>query len=589
MRPRGLPLSGVVGAVRGARLPRTRSYYRRPDPNVTHPTSGGSLARLLTIARWGARIEWRALLHDSVHTTQGRIMIAISVFAVIPAWQILRNGENILMPFVSEGASPAFLIGGVYIGEIALLLGFALLLPIFLVKEFVVAERDSPLRSHPIAIPEEAVVRVTAVILWISAFLWTSFHLFFLPLLLYPGRDGRWVGVILHLLAGQLYFFPAGVAIAAVTRWAILAMGGSHWLRKYYPFGIIPFLTGYSLFLLLPKVLSDRSPEWVEALGTTVASRLSLPQPPVAVWISVMEGSWAGAMAWLLILLALTVWGGGVLWRWRRNAPIELIREAKVPTTKPKPLNFLSGSIRSRWAREFRLFWIKDIQALSRRNPLRAVRTHGILLSSSLTTLWVLARRLEAGEIAQPVADLILTALVVGIAGLLAMRSTLGKLGIEGSAVVLLRPVVSRPRLFGLKLAVAALETARLTAAYTLAITIIVPVLGAQQAPPFHLVLVGIGSGIVFVPLGIIIGFLLPDFRSRGLFLHGASTPSKLLYTSVISIAISCFFLTRWIQDPALTGGHGLAVGSALAAISLVVPTLSLLPLAVREPSWRKT
>jgi hypothetical protein len=250
------------------------------------------------------------------------------------------------------------------------------------------------------------------------------------------------------------------VVRAWLTRRVVRVLGSSRRIRKFYPFGIIPFLIGYSLFLYLPKILADRSPEWVEALGESAAGRLHLLQFPVAVWRSAIEGSWIRTAGWLLILSALTILGGGAVWRWRCHARTELVLDVDAPARRLKPLRFLSGSTRFRWWREFRLFWLKDSHALSRRNPVRTIRTHGILLGLSVTTLWVLARRLDAGQIAEPLVEFFLTALVVTIGGLLAMRSTLGKLGMEGSAVLLLHPVISRRRLLGLKLVTGAIETA---------------------------------------------------------------------------------------------------------------------------------
>jgi hypothetical protein len=252
-----------------------------------------------------------------------------------------------------------------------------------------------------------------------------------------------------------------------------------------------------------------------------------------------------------------------------------------------KPLRFLSGSTRFRWWREFRLFWLKDSHALSRRNPVRTIRTHGILLGLSVTTLWVLARRLDAGQIAEPLVEFFLTALVVTIGGLLAMRSTLGKLGMEGSAVLLLHPVISRRRLLGLKLVAGAIETALLTAAYSLVITILALALGFRQEPRLHLILEGVGWGLALVPVGAALGFLLPDFRDKGLFLLGASTPSKVLFASVNSIPISCYLLARWVQESDLIGVRDVAAGGVLAVGLLVGITLLLLSLTLRNPSWR--
>jgi hypothetical protein len=166
------------------------------------------------------------------------------------------------------------------------------------------------------------------------------------------------------------------------------------------------------------------------------------------------------------------------------------------------------------------------------------------------------------------------------------MRSTLGRLGMEGSALLLLRPVLPRRRLFGLKLAAGALETAFLSGGYSLAIILAAPALGAQKLHPLYLIIEGMGWGIALVPVGAALGFLLPDFRNRGLFLHGASTPSKFLFASVGAIPISCYLVARWLQEAGLFSGFHMAVGGVLAAALLAVMTLLLLVLALRNPSW---
>ena len=335
--------------VRGAAALRTvtrgvlpRSSRRRPDP---------AAARLRVLARWGFLAGRREFAYSTLHTAQGRIALAVSLLALLPIWQIVRNGGNVLDRFAAPEVTEAFRLGGILLGEVGLLLGFLLFFPVTLVKEFIVDRGKSPLLAHPFARPEEAVLRFLTTLLRVSVFLWTSFHIFYLNLLLHGGGGTRWPGLVLHLAAGFLFLLPFAVGMGSATRLLLRAPRIGEHASRYFHAGLLPFLVGYPLFLLLPNLLASRAPGILEFIGAGAGPLLYLFQLPAAIWLATVEAAWGRLLALLALLLAAGWWGARVLWRWRVHAPAELTLEVSAPRPRHAPLPFLgSASLPSRRA-----------------------------------------------------------------------------------------------------------------------------------------------------------------------------------------------------------------------------------------------
>jgi hypothetical protein len=394
--------------------------------------------------------------------------------------------------------------------------------------------------------------------------------------------------VVLHILAGQLYFIFVGVLIAGGTRTLILGSGGARWAREHFPFGIIPFLIGYSLFLFLPNILGDRVPRWVESLGASAGGHLHLMQLPVAVWSATVEGSWARVTGWFLLLMALAAWAGRAVWRWRWRARADLILDADSGPRSMSPLRFGSSTTRPRWFREVRLFWIKDLVAPALRQPLREVRTHGILLTLAITSIGVLTHRAGRGLMDAPTAEVLLSALVLAIAGLLTMRFTLGRIGTEGQSLLLLRPILTPITLFSIKCATGALGSVLQSSAYMILVSGAALTLGMRRDLILYLVLEGTGWGLLLAPFGTALGFLFPDFRRNGLFLRGASHVSMFIFSTGILLPGALYLTGRWLHATGLLGPRALISAGFLAAAVVLGLSLALIPIALHSHARRE-
>lgn len=571
----------ALGTVRGRPLPRTDSPPYA-DVDMKTPPDSSPLARALTIARWRTIVGLRAFAHDSVHTAQGRLVVAMSLFALIPIWQILRNRENTLERYLVDGAHASFTIGGVVLGEAALVLSFLIILPILLIKEFLIDGKRGVLHDHPFSFPEEAVVRAAGVILWLSVFLWTSFHLFFLHLLLHPEGGSRWLRVLVHAVAGQLFFLAVGAVIACATRLLLVRMAGVRWAVKAFPFAIVPFLLGYPLFLLLPSLLGGKAPDRVALLGGTGATPLHLVLTPVLTWLEAVDGGWSSVAGSLFLLMGMAASGGAMLWRWRDQVRADLMLEPDSVPRRMHPLTFLSVTPSPRWRREFRLFWLKDVVAPARRNPLREIRTHGLLLTLGFLAVVGLSTGVKRGDIGEPVVQVGVSSIILCVAALLAMRHTLGRIGTEGRALLCLRPHLSPLRLFAIKLATGVAACVVQFGGYSLLLWTSLAAFGLPAAAPLQISLEGTGSILLFAPFGATMGFILPDLRRDGYFLRGASNSGKVIYLAGVVPSCALYLAGRWMSalDGAPANPHLVLTCAAVAL--LLGLGLSLLPASLR-------
>lgn len=567
--------------VRGSQLPRTDQTSGLDSLMKGHLESA-PLRRAAAIARWRTRSGVRAFVHDSLHTAQGRIVIATLAFALLPVWQILHNRENILEIFMTPEASPEFTVGGILLGEGALLLGFLLILPIILVKEFVVEGGREVLRDHPLALPEEAVVRAAGVILWLSVFLWSSFHLFYLNLLLHPEGEVRWLRILIHAASGILFFLFAGAVIALLTRWVLTRSGNLRWAVRGYPFAILPFIVGYSLFLYLPNLLAGTAPGLVSRIGE-VAPALSIqPILPVAAWNAAVASDWQGATGWVGVLLVMAVAGGVILWRWRTCARADLLLDTNSGPGVPRALAFMGSEGSPRWKREFRVFWIKDIVASARRSPIREVRTHALLVFVILLGLPLLTGIQSQGEHSLWSVDVVLSAMAIGVSTLLTMRYTLGRVGTEGAALLLLRPSISPLRLLAIKIATGVTISLVLSFLYALLIYLFSLALGIPMEDRFLLLMESTGAVLLLAPPGIAIGFILPDTRGDGFILRGASGAGKLVFAAGSAPPTCLYLMGRWLSDLPGWPTETRFVGLVIALFLSFGLTALLIPSALR-------
>jgi hypothetical protein len=147
--------------------------------------------------------------------------------------------------------------------------------------------------------------------------------------------------------------------------------------------------------------------------------------------------------------------------------------------------------------------------------------------------------------------------------------------------------MLSARRLFAIKCSTGALEAVFLTTGYTLILSQFVLAVDSLEVSPVRLVFEGIAWGVTLSPLGAALGFLFPDLRGKGLFLKGASSLSKVVFTSASGISGAFYFLGVWLVATGVAGDGARWVGILLAAVTPIALSSVLIPIALRSHAGR--
>ncbi len=440
-----------------------------------------------------------------------------------PSFASLLGGEGLLAEAAGSGSSRRAVHGALLVSHLSLTLCFAFVVPILLLKEFVLSRRSEPMNAHTWVMPRLFAQKAITVLLIASLFLWGSFYVLASPVLL-AGTDRTALVLAAHLISGQLYFLLLGTLIAAVTR---MVLTGSDLVARaevLHRFAILPFLLLYPLFVVLPLSLLERGSGLPEALHTLGMRSMHLLQAPLAVATHVDQGSLLYASAWSSALLVGTYWSLKAVRRWSAVAPFELpvdlqILEARRPSRAASRL-----PVGPRGLRMVRLFAAKDVLLPYLRSPRRYLRLHVVTLGFGLSGLAGLASAYRGGLVGPAESTGALVFLALSGTTLTAIPHTVTALGREGARLSLLTPFLPPGRLYLLKAAPAALFAAVHGAVYAgllLGAGAILQLPGIQAAP-----LLFVGAAAWAVPAALVgtsVGFLLPDLRARSVVLPGAS------------------------------------------------------------------
>jgi hypothetical protein len=489
---------------------------------------------LLTLARWKWKMGRRALYHEVVHTLAGKLTMVLIIVAV-----------PTLIPVVIHGAAAQILpdsgvLDGMLVAaHLALALAFVAFVPPILAKEFVVRRTQEPLMSHPSVMPLLALNRILVSALLTGVVFLVPFFYVFYGRALINRFESPWIGIPVHLATTSVYLLVLGVAVASVcrswTRRPNIARRGKTVLNV----GAVIFFGTYVLLIGGVTSMVERAPERLEALGEMAQRAFYFGLAPLGAALAVDEGRWLTLLGWIVALGLATRLALRAVTAWTAVAHLELPIDLDAPTSR-RYSSLFDGlrTGRGRWP-AVRPFWRKDVVAPYAREPRNYISEQWFVFSAEVGAVILIAVLRHRGAL-QPVhsAALLVVVLLGVVAGLALLRG-LNCLGLEGSQLGVLRPVLTGGQLFVRKGLANGIYVLTHAVAHALVLFAAAQIAGLSQITLIAMLGYAIGGALIWTFAASALGFLLPDLQRRATFLSGATTMAKFLYVGTCAMSLS--------------------------------------------------
>lgn len=489
---------------------------------------------LLTLARWKWKMSRRAVHHEVVHTLAGKMMFALMIVA-LPT----------LIPLVIHGAAAQILpASGVLDGmlvaaHLALALAFVAFVPPILAKEFVVRRTPEPLMSHPSVMPLLALDRILVSALLTGVVFLVPFFYVFYGRALISRLESPWIGIPVHLATTSVYLLVLGIAVASVCRSWTRRPNIARRAKTVLNVGAAIFLGTYVLLIGGVTRMAERAPERLEALGEMAQRALYFGLAPLGAALAVDEGRWLTLLGWIVALGLATWLALRAVTAWAAVANLEL--PIDLDTSARRRYASLFDGLRpgrGRWP-AVRPFWRKDVVAPYAREPRSYFSEQWFVFYAEVGAVVLIAVLLHRGAL-QPVhsAALLVVVLLGVVAGLAILRG-LNCLGLEGSQLGVLRPVLTGGQLFVRKGLANGIYVLTHAVAHALVLFAAAQIAGLGQITLVAVLGYAIGGALIWTFAASALGFLLPDLQRRAIFLSGATTMAKFLYVGTCSMSLS--------------------------------------------------
>jgi hypothetical protein len=523
-----------------------------------------NMLMLLTFARWKWKMSRRAVYHEALHTLSGKLWIVLIIVA-LPS----------LIPLVIHGAAARILPGSGVLGgmlvaaHLALALAFVAFVPPILSKVFVVRRTPEPLMSHPSVMPLLALDRMLVSVLLLGvAYLVPFFYLFYGRALI-NRLESPWIGIPVHLATTSVYLLVLGIAVASVCRSWTRRPNIARRARIVLRGGAAVFFGAF--FLLTAGVTSmvERAPERLAALGEMAQRALHFGLAPLGATLAIDEGRWLTLLGWIVALGLATWLALRAATAWAAVAHLELPIDLAA-STRRRYSSLFDGlrAGRGRWP-AVRPFWRKDVVAPYAREPRSYFGEQWFAFSAGVGAV-VLIAVLRNRSALQPVhSAALLVVVLLGVVAGLAMLRGLNCLGLEGSQLGLLRPVLTGGQLFVRKGLANGIYVLTHAVAHALVLFAAAQIAGLRQITLIAVLVYAIGGALIWTFAASALGFLLPDLQRRATFLSGATTVAKYLYLGTCAMSLSLVGVAH-VQ----CGLGRMDGGSYAGLITLVVLTL---------------
>ncbi len=476
----------------------------------------------------------RAVYHEVVHTLLGKLSIVLIIVA-LPS----------LIPLATRGAAARILPGsGVLDGmlvaaHLALTLAFVAFVPPILSKVFVVRRTPEPLMSHPSVMPLLALDRMLVSVLLLGVVYLVPFFYLFYGRALINRLESPWIGIPVHLATTSVYLLVLGIAVASVCRSWTRRPNITRRAKTVLRGGAVIFFGTF--FLLTAGVTSvvERAPERVAAFGEMAQRALYVGLVPLAATLAIDEGRWLALLGWIVALGLATRLALRAALAWAAVAHLELPTDLDAPTRRRYSSLFDGLRAGRGWWPAVRPFWRKDVVAPYAREPRSYFGEQWFAFSTGVGAVVLIAVLRHRGAL-QPVhSAALLVVVLLGVVAGLAMVRGLNCLGLEGSQLGLLRPVLTGGQLFVRKGLANGVYVLTHAVAHALVLFAAAQIAGLRQITLVAVLGCAIGGALIWTFAASALGFLLPDLQRRATFLSGAAAVAKYLYVGTCAVSLS--------------------------------------------------
>ncbi len=280
----------------------------------------------------------------------------------------------------------------------------------------------------------------------------------------------------------------------------------------------------------------------------------------------------------LAVATAVSVW---CLARWYRVAHREIILDEGGSAVPAYASAFAPERLRIPFSRRSvtGAFWVKDVLVPVRRSSSGYVQQIALALSGSVVSVVFLHFWGESRSSGIGVTCFILTLVTLAVPLIFSAHGCLSSLGMEGTNIALLRPVLGIRRLLYAK------SSAQLVFVLAHALVLALAIaLGARLAGLAHPGLpaalgLALAATLAFSATGLALGFGLPDFRRKSMILPGASKLAQFVHMAgggMVAVGWSLLATAFYLDK---IGIVGLVTG-------IVIPLVLVLGLSAGIGAW---
>ena len=476
----------------------------------------------------------RFLYHELRYTLTGKSLIVLTLVALPSLFKLATEGR---FSDISPGAGIAD--GVLVVVHFSLSVTFAVYLVPLFAKAFVLQREDEPLLAHPFALPALARHRLVATLLMASGELLALYYVFFGRVVI-NRLDHPWFGVPVHVITSLAFLFILGIGVGVVFRaWMLRATDVFRRARTALGLGgALSFLALAGLILAIGSVV-QRVPAQLGVLGDVAVHTLYFGLAPVAVTLAADAGQPLVVFGWVVGMAVVGFLAIHAVVLWSEVAHLELPLDLETPTRGYyRPLFGGFGSDTAVWP-AVRPFWRKDVVAPYAREPRGYFSEQWFVFFTEVGAVVLIAVLRHRGALQPEHTAALLVVLLLGVVAGLAMLRGLNCLGLEGSQLGVLRPVLAGGQLFVRKGLANGIYVLTHAVAHALVLFTAAQIAGLGQITLVAVLGYAIGGALIWTFAASALGFLLPDLQRRATFLSGATTMAKFLYVGTCSMALS--------------------------------------------------
>lgn len=468
------------------------------------------------------------------HTLTGKMWVLVGLVALPSVFELVVDDH-----FKPLSTTPAQLEGLLVAANVILVICFVTILPPLFAKVFVLRMAAEPLAAHPIAASALALHRLLTATLITAGLYLLTFHYIFFGHALRNRLDNPWIGIPIHVLTSLGFLLAIGVLTGAICRALLRRRGVAQRANFIFRFGGAVFVGTFAGSLVVLNLVMKYAPEWFGALGKIAGRSHHLFLVPLIAALSTNGGSWLGPIVWLTVAGIVAWLAMRAALAWSRVAHSELPLDLDAPAKRHYASLFKGSCGRDRPWRWVMPFWRKDVLAPYIRDPRRYLSEQWFVFSAEISAVIVVTWLRHRGVLGAAQSSALFVAVMLTSIAALAMLPGLNILGKEGSQVGLLRSVMMGGELFFAKGFSSGLYVGAHGLLHSLFIVVSGQIAGIWNGGFLPPLVLAVFCALLLTLTACALGFALPDFQRRAVFLPGASTLAKHAYAGVSALVVA--------------------------------------------------